>query len=93
MTTIDSFVKRLAKIGITVELVGNFPWVYLDKVNGIQVKEPFQGNHGFTVFFSKVRNNGHDQITDISYIFKKIREILVKGEDKWVRDDEYSSYH
>ena len=33
MTTIDSFVKRLDKIGIKVELVGNYPWLYLDKIN------------------------------------------------------------
>jgi hypothetical protein len=76
MTTIKSFVERLKKIGINVELAGNFPWVYLDKVNNVKVWERFQGNHGFTVFFVAIRPQEHDKITDISKIFKKIREML-----------------
>lgn len=76
MTTIKSFVNRLAKIGIKVELVGNFPWVYLDKVNGKKVKGSFRGNHGFTAFFSAVRRGEPDKITSIPDVFKKIRETL-----------------
>lgn len=89
MTTIKSFVERLAKIGIKVELSGNFPWVYLDKVNGIKVWERFHGNHGFTVFFLASRKGQVDQITDIGRIFAKIREILEKGEDphRWIPND------
>ena len=30
---ITVFVERLKKIGITIELAGNIPWIYLDKVN------------------------------------------------------------
>jgi hypothetical protein len=76
MTTIQSFVSRLAKIGIKVELVGNVPWIYLDKVNGKKVEGKLMANHGFTVFFESVRADGHTKITDISAIFKKIRETL-----------------
>ena len=70
MTTIASFVNRLDKIGIKVELFGNYPWVYLDTVNGNKVKERFEANHGFTVFF----RGKPDKITDISYIFEIIRK-------------------
>lgn len=91
MTTIKSFVERLAKIGIKVELVGNFPWVYLDKVNGIKVREAFRGNHGFTVFFQKTRPDNYDTITDIPYIFKKIRQVLKDGQDTWEVDEDYYS--
>lgn len=89
MTTIKSFVERLAKIGIKVELSGNYPWVYLDKVNGIKIHERFRGNHGFTVFFQAIRTGQVDHITDIGKIFAKIREVLEKGEDphKWIPDD------
>lgn len=76
MTTVNSFVNRLKKIGINVELVGNFPWVYLDKVNDVKVWERYQANHGFTVFFMAIRQGQVDTLTDISIIFKKIRNML-----------------
>jgi len=72
MTTIKSFIERLSKIGINVELISNYPWIYLDKVNGNKVKEKFQGNHGFTVFF--LTKDGV-KITDISIIFNLIRKL------------------
>lgn len=72
MYKIKSFVEKLAKIGIKVELVGNLPWVYLDTVNGARVTERFGGNHGFTVFMW-----GNDVTwTDRRYAFKKIRSML-----------------
>ncbi len=76
MTTIRSFVERLHKIGVRVELVGNFPWVYLDKVNGKKVVEKLHANHGFTVFFCAIETGQHDKITDIDLIFKTIRKYL-----------------
>lgn len=76
MTTIDQFYKRLKKIGIEVELVANYPWIYLDKVNGKKVHGKLYGNHGFTVFFVPVRLGGRETITDIPKIFAKIRETL-----------------
>ena len=49
MNEIEIFVDRLKKIGIEVELVGNFPWIYLDKVNGKTVTEKLNANHGVTI--------------------------------------------
>lgn len=57
MTTIKSFVERLAKIGI-------------------KVKGNYLGEHGFTVFFTAVKVGQVGSITNISIIFKKIRETL-----------------
>jgi hypothetical protein len=76
MTTIKSFHDRLAKIGINIEMIGNYPWVYLDKVNGKKVTENYLGNHGFTVFFRAIKPGQVDEITDISIIFKEIRKYL-----------------
>jgi hypothetical protein len=76
MTTIDSFYKRLKKIGIHVEMIGNYPWVYMDRVNGKEVRGDFEGNHGFTIFFRATRMGQEDTITDVTTIFKKIRETL-----------------
>lgn len=76
MTTIVSFINRLNKIGIKVELIGNYPWVYMRKINGKVVKGVFQAEHGFTIFFKSIKTNQNDKITDISLVFKKIRETL-----------------
>lgn len=76
MTTIKSFVERLAKIGVKVELVGNYPWVYLDKVSGNKVWGKLRADHGFTVFFSPIRLGEKEKITDVKAIFSKIREML-----------------
>jgi hypothetical protein len=76
MTTINSFINRLKKIGIEIELVGNYPWVYMTKVNGKRVMGTFMAEHGFTVFFMPVRLGQVEKITDIKVIFNKIRETL-----------------
>ena len=72
---ITVFVERLKKIGIEVKLVGNYPWVYIDEICGIKVKERFEGNHGFTLIFLPVRNDSPpSEFTDITEIFKLIRK-------------------
>jgi hypothetical protein len=72
---IKVFVERLKKIGIEVKLVGNYPWVYIDEICGIKVKERFEGNHGFTLIFLPVRNDSPpSEFTDIEEIFKLIRK-------------------
>jgi hypothetical protein len=70
---INRLVPRLRKIGIDVELFGNYPWIYLDKVNGIKVKEKFCANHGFTIAFIPL-NDEKMELTDIREIFKTIRK-------------------
>lgn len=71
---IGRLVNRLEKIGIQVELIGNFPWVYLDKVNGIKVTEKYMGRHGFTAFFLY-----KDPVwSDRKVVFNKIREMVEK---------------
>lgn len=71
---IERFVERLRKIGITVELRGNYPWVYLASVNGIAVKERFHANHGFTAFFMPVKHGEEVRFSDRRRVFEKIRE-------------------
>lgn len=69
MTKLNRFVQRLRKIGIEIELIGNFPWVYLHTVNGNRVTEKFHANHGFTVYMSM-----SGKFTDLNEIFKIIRK-------------------
>lgn len=76
MNKINIFVKRLEKIGIKVELFGNYPWIYLDSVNGIKVKSKFQADHGFTIAFYPIRIGEDYVFTDIKRIFLEIRNTL-----------------
>jgi hypothetical protein len=67
---------RLKKIGIDVEFAANFPWIYVDKINGQRVTEKFEANHGFTVAFLPVRRDMPFHFTDIGEIFKLIRSYV-----------------
>ncbi len=73
---INRLVPRLKKIGINVELVGNYPWIYLEKVNGNRIKKEdyFCGNHGFTIAFLPIRNDQVMELTDIRKVFEIIRK-------------------
>lgn len=83
MNEIEVFRNRLLRIGINTTFSANYPWIYLDTVNGKKVKGKFYGNHGFTAFFA--RANLQYRITDIGVIFAKIRKTLRKiEEDKQV---------
>lgn len=64
------FIERLNKIDIKLELIGNYPWIYLRGVNGNKVKETYLANHGFTIGFL----NKEFVFTDLKEIFKIIRK-------------------
>ena len=70
------FVDRMQKININIKLVGNYPWIYIDEINGKRVTEKFEGNHGFTIAFLPVRSDRELEFTDISEIFKLIRKYI-----------------
>ena len=75
------FIERLKKLGIEVKLSGNFPWIYINEINGVRVTERFEANHGFTVMFLPGRNDSPpSEFTDITEIFKLIRKYCGNGE-------------
>jgi len=74
MNKLTIFTNRLAKTGIDIELVGNFPWVYLDTINGKKVTEIYLANHGFTVMFIPIKLGQTHEFTNIKEIFKLIRK-------------------
>jgi hypothetical protein len=73
MNELKTFHNRLSKIGIETKYEGNAPWIYFTEVNGIPVKGKYLGNHGFTAFWYTSKGT---EITDITEVFKKIRETL-----------------
>lgn len=68
------FVDRLRKLGVEIKLVGNYPWIYIDKINGRKVTETFEGNHGFTIAFLPIRVGQDLHFTDIGEIFRLLRK-------------------
>ena len=76
MDILTTLVLRLKKIGIDIELEGNYPWIYLSKVNNntILKDDYFMGNHGFTIAFYPIRKNQPMKLTDIKKLFKIIRK-------------------
>jgi len=76
MDKIDVFVNRLKRIEIDVELSGNYPWIYLSKINGVRVTETLCGNHGFTIAFIPLKKDVELEFTDIDEIFNLIRKYL-----------------
>ena len=68
------FINRMKLIGIDVKLAGNYPWIYIQEINGKRVTEKFHGNHGFTIAFLPIRPEVELDFTDITEIFKLIRK-------------------
>jgi hypothetical protein len=73
---LNRIIRRLKKIGIELEMVGNYPWIYLEKVNGNRIKKQdyFCGDHGFTIAFLPIRNDQVMELTDIREVFRIIRK-------------------
>lgn len=73
---INRLVPRLKKIGIEVQLFGNYPWIYLDSINGnrIKKKDYYLGNHGFTIAFYPNNEGKAMQLNDIKKTFEIIRK-------------------
>lgn len=68
------FINRMKKLGINIELVGNFPWIYIHKINGQKVTEQFHAEHGFTIGFQPITKGGEFEFTSIKEIFKLIKK-------------------
>lgn len=71
MDELLKLMRRLNSLGIELTLGCNYPWIYLESVNGKAVEGAFYGNHGFTVAFRTEK-----KLTDRRAVFKKIRACL-----------------
>lgn len=76
MNQLDVLTKRLNKINIDIKLAGNYPWIYLETVNGNRIKEEdyYLANHGFTIAFLPMSEREKIKITDIKKTFEVIRK-------------------
>jgi hypothetical protein len=60
----------MERIGIHLELLGNYPWVYISTINGKKVKEKFRSEYGFVLGYT---NKGFI-FEDLTQIFNLIRK-------------------
>jgi hypothetical protein len=93
---ISQLVKRLRRCGIEIELVGNYPWIYLDRVNGIQIRrEDFTANHGFNIAWYGIRNEDKIRFAEEpKTIIALIRRYVTESRlTQMMRDDEASGLY
>jgi hypothetical protein len=76
MNEVQIFINRMKRIGIELELVGNVPWIYLEKVNGNRIRpEDYSDNHGYTIAWYPVRLGDTVKLdSDIKRTFDIIRK-------------------
>jgi len=72
MKELETLVNRLKKIGIDITFLGNFPWVYVDKINGKKVVEKYNSDHGFVLGLLTLADKL--QFSNTTELFKIIRK-------------------
>ena len=70
------FGDRLKRIGIDVVFAANYPWIYLEEINGKKVVEKHQSEHGFVVGYMSIRKDGGFMFEKLDAIFDLIRKYL-----------------
>lgn len=71
---ITIFIERMKKVGVDIILSSNYPWIYIDHINGKRVVETFEANHGFTLAIIPIRPDCEIEFSNIKEIFKLIRK-------------------
>ena len=85
MDNVSVFISRLKLIGIEVELMGNYPWIYLTHINGRRVTERNASEHYFTIGYSKDKGCGFEYLPQTFKIIRKYGDI--KNNTKTSRND------
>jgi len=76
MQLLRNFSRRLGKLGIQVDLYGNFPWIYIAAINGKKVKEKYEAEHGFTAFWYPTKLDEPVTFSNRREVFKLIRKYV-----------------
>jgi hypothetical protein len=74
------FTERLQALGISVQLGGNYPWLYIDYINGVRVTEKLHAEHGFCAFTMSEKVG--TRWSDRREVFKLIRKYVENSVDK-----------
>lgn len=76
MNKLEKFINRLEKLNISLELAGNYPWIYITKINNKSVSEKFESEHGFIIGYSPIKENQEFKFSDEKEIFKLIKKYV-----------------
>jgi hypothetical protein len=74
---LETFLLRTEKLGISIDIMYNFPWVYITRINGklIHPDDYYQSRHGFTLGYQPIRIEEEIfKFSNITQIFKLIRK-------------------
>ena len=83
MKELDIFHSRMKKLGIDIYLVGNYPWIYLNEINGKTVKEKLSSEYGFVLGWMPVKyNDDKFSFNNLKEIFKLIRKYCYSSNEK-----------
>jgi len=69
---LNVFVARLKKLGITIKVSANFPWIYLDEICGKKVKEKKDSEHAYVIGY----RNKYFKFSDTKELFKLMRKYV-----------------
>jgi hypothetical protein len=76
-TEFGKLVNRLSKIGYDVKFTMNYPWIYLQEVNGIAVQQKRNSEHGFCFgYFTASTSNTTEfnfDNTDLKELFNLLK--------------------
>ena len=53
MKEIEVLIRRLGKLGISLEIDSNIPWVYIRSINGKVVEEKWWSEHGCAIILGE----------------------------------------
>lgn len=74
---LETFILRLDKINIKVELGCNYRWVYITSINGVFIKpeDYYQSRNGFNLGYAPIRIEEENfKFSNLSKTFKLIRK-------------------
>ena len=74
MDELKTLIIRLSKLDVNIKVSGNVPWIYINEINGVPVKEIGNGgNHGFTIAWY-VKDG--IKLADTKEVFKLLRKYI-----------------
>ena len=71
---LDVFHNRMKNVGVDLMLAANYPYIYIDTINGKKVTEKFYGNCGFVLALTPIKPTGDLNFVGIVETFKLIRK-------------------
>jgi hypothetical protein len=66
--TLNEFRQLTEACGVDIELIANIPFIYIDKINGEKVTEPFNSEQGFCIAFVPLKTGEETMVTDLEKV-------------------------